>query len=155
MSKKKKTHQPKENRHRVGDCNPAQIVHFPVTSPARRCTTALFKKAGLSKRECFRHQILGIPLVDVHASFMRRRGFQMLVVVIRDHRMAEEQFFRPPPVFTGKGRRWNVSRPECGPRILDQQKRLRADPCPRRWIKKFSGDAQASRGRKKSRRKTQ
>jgi len=56
-----------------GDCDPAQIVYFPrYFFYFDGCTTALFKKAGLSKRELIkRYKIVGIPLVDVRASFMR------------------------------------------------------------------------------------
>ena len=56
-----------------GDCDPAQIVYFPrYFFYFDGCTAALFKKAGLSKRELIkRYKIVGIPLVDVRASFMQ------------------------------------------------------------------------------------
>ncbi len=66
-----------------GDCDPAQIVHFPrYFAYFDACTTALFKKAGLSKREMLKsYQIIGIPLVDLRASFMRPSRFSDVVTV--------------------------------------------------------------------------
>jgi len=66
-----------------GDCDPAQIVHFPrYFFFFDACTTALFKKAGLSKRKMLEtHQIVGIPLVDVRASFLAPSRFADTVVV--------------------------------------------------------------------------
>ena len=54
-----------------GDCDPARIVYFPrYFEYFDACTTALFKKAGLSKPQMLKkYGIIGIPLVDVHASF--------------------------------------------------------------------------------------
>jgi 4-hydroxybenzoyl-CoA thioesterase len=54
-----------------GDCDPAQIVHYPrYLSYFDSCTTALFRKAGLSKRQMIeKYQIIGIPLVNLQASF--------------------------------------------------------------------------------------
>jgi 4-hydroxybenzoyl-CoA thioesterase len=66
-----------------GDCDPAQIVHFPrYFAYFDACTTALFKKAGLSKRKMLKtYQIIGIPLVDVRASFMAPSRFSDTVLV--------------------------------------------------------------------------
>jgi 4-hydroxybenzoyl-CoA thioesterase len=66
-----------------GDCDPAQIVHFPrYFAYFDACTTALFKKAGLSKRKMLKtYQIVGIPLVDVKASFIVPSRFSDTVVV--------------------------------------------------------------------------
>jgi len=54
-----------------GDCDPAQIVHYPrYLSYFDACTTGLFRKAGLSKRNMIeKYQIIGIPMVDLRASF--------------------------------------------------------------------------------------
>jgi 4-hydroxybenzoyl-CoA thioesterase len=54
-----------------GDCDPAQIVYYPrYLAYFDACTTALFQKAGLSKRQMLKtYQIVGIPLVDLRASF--------------------------------------------------------------------------------------
>lgn len=66
-----------------GDCDPAQIVHFPrYFAYFDACTTALFKKAGLPKRKMLKtYQIVGIPLVDVRASFISPSRFSDTVVV--------------------------------------------------------------------------
>jgi 4-hydroxybenzoyl-CoA thioesterase len=66
-----------------GDCDPAQIVHYPrYLAYFDACTTALFKKAGLSKRQMLKtYQIVGIPLVDLRASFKAPSRFSDTVVV--------------------------------------------------------------------------
>ena len=66
-----------------GDCDPAQIVHYPrYLAYFDACTTALFKKAGLSKRQMLKtYQIVGIPLVDVRASFKVPSRFSDMVIV--------------------------------------------------------------------------
>jgi 4-hydroxybenzoyl-CoA thioesterase len=66
-----------------GDCDPAQIVYFPrYFAYFDACTTALFKKAGLRKREMLKtYRIVGIPLVDVKASFTSPSRFSDVVVV--------------------------------------------------------------------------
>jgi 4-hydroxybenzoyl-CoA thioesterase len=66
-----------------GDCDPAQIVHYPrYLAYFDACTTALFKKAGLSKRQMLKtYQIVGIPLVDLRASFKVPSRFSDIVVV--------------------------------------------------------------------------
>jgi 4-hydroxybenzoyl-CoA thioesterase len=66
-----------------GDCDPAQIVHFPrYFAYFDACTTALFKKAGLLKRQMLKtYQIVGIPLVDVRASFKAPSRFSDTVIV--------------------------------------------------------------------------
>jgi 4-hydroxybenzoyl-CoA thioesterase len=54
-----------------GDCDPAQIVYYPrYLAYFDACTTALFRKVGLSKRQMLKtYEIIGIPLVDLHVSF--------------------------------------------------------------------------------------
>ena len=66
-----------------GDCDPAQIVYFPrYFAYFDACTTALFKKAGLPKPAMLKkYDIVGIPLVDVHASFRAPSRFGDEVVV--------------------------------------------------------------------------
>jgi 4-hydroxybenzoyl-CoA thioesterase len=66
-----------------GDCDPAQIVFYPrYFAYFDACTTALFKKAGLSKRQMLKtYQIAGIPLVDVRASFKVPSRFSDTVIV--------------------------------------------------------------------------
>ena len=66
-----------------GDCDPAQIVYFPrYFAYFDACTTALFKKAGLGKREMLKkYEIIGIPVVDVHASFRAPSRFGDDVII--------------------------------------------------------------------------
>jgi 4-hydroxybenzoyl-CoA thioesterase len=66
-----------------GDCDPAQIVFYPrYLAYFDACTTALFKKAGLSKRQMLKtHQIVGIPLVDLRVSFKAPSRFSDTVIV--------------------------------------------------------------------------
>jgi len=66
-----------------GDCDPAQIVHFPrYFAYFDACTTALFKKVGLQKRQMLKtYGIVGIPLVDLKASFRSPSRFSDVVVV--------------------------------------------------------------------------
>jgi len=66
-----------------GDCDPAQIVHFPrYFAYFDACTTALFKKTGMTKRAMLKkYNIIGIPMVDVRASFMTPSRFSDVVTV--------------------------------------------------------------------------
>ena len=66
-----------------GDCDPAQIVFYPrYLAYFDACTTALFKKAGLTKRQMLKtYQIVGIPLVDLRASFKAPSRFSDTVIV--------------------------------------------------------------------------
>jgi 4-hydroxybenzoyl-CoA thioesterase len=66
-----------------GDCDPAQIVHYPrYLAYFDACTTALFKKAGLSKRQMLKtYRIVGIPMVDLRASFKAPSRFSDTVIV--------------------------------------------------------------------------
>jgi 4-hydroxybenzoyl-CoA thioesterase len=66
-----------------GDCDPAQIVYYPrYLAYFDACTTALFKKAGLSKREMIAtYGIIGIPLVALRVSFIAPSRFSDVVTV--------------------------------------------------------------------------
>ena len=66
-----------------GDCDPAQIVYYPrYLAYFDACTTALFKKAGLSKRQMLKtYQIVGVPMVDLRVSFKAPSRFSDTVVV--------------------------------------------------------------------------
>lgn len=66
-----------------GDCDPARIVFYPrYLAYFDACTTALFKKAGLSKRQMLKtYEIVGIPLVDLRASFKVPSRFSDTVIV--------------------------------------------------------------------------
>jgi 4-hydroxybenzoyl-CoA thioesterase len=75
------------NRKRIriewGDCDPARIVYFPrYFSYFDNCTTALFKKVGLSKREMLKkYRIIGIPVVNLQARFISPSRFSDDVIV--------------------------------------------------------------------------
>ncbi|MGH9496732.1 MAG: acyl-CoA thioesterase [Candidatus Sulfotelmatobacter sp.] len=66
-----------------GDCDPAQIVYFPrYFEYFDACTTALFRKAGLVKSAMLKkYGIVGIPLVDVRATFHAPSRFDDDVVI--------------------------------------------------------------------------
>jgi 4-hydroxybenzoyl-CoA thioesterase len=66
-----------------GDCDPAQIVYFPrYFAYFDACTAGLFKKVGLPKRQMLKtYGIIGIPLVDLRASFIAPSRFSDTVVV--------------------------------------------------------------------------
>ncbi len=83
MSKKKKIIGKKKIEIEWGDCDPARIVYFPrYFAFFDACTTALFKKAGIPKTEMIKkYQIVGIPMVDVRASFMAPSRFGDIVLV--------------------------------------------------------------------------
>lgn len=83
MSKTQKIRNRKTIHIEWGDCDPAQIVYFPrYFYYFDGCTTALFKKAGLSKREMLKtYHIIGIPLVEVRALFRAPSRFSEEVVV--------------------------------------------------------------------------
>jgi 4-hydroxybenzoyl-CoA thioesterase len=67
-----------------GDCDPAQIVYFPrYFAFFDNCTMALFRKAGLIKREMLKqYDIIGIPMVEVRASFRAPSRFSDEVEVV-------------------------------------------------------------------------
>jgi len=71
VSRKQKVTSRKTIHIEWGDCDPAQIVYYPrYLAYFDACTTALFKKVGLSKRQMLKtYEIIGIPLVDLHVSF--------------------------------------------------------------------------------------
>ena len=66
-----------------GDCDPAQIVYFPrYLEYFDACTTALFKKADLPKKDMIKkYRIIGIPVVDLRVSFIAPSRFGDEVVV--------------------------------------------------------------------------
>jgi len=66
-----------------GDCDPAQIVYYPrYLEYFDSCTTALFKKAGLLKKEMLKtYGIIGIPMVDLRVSFIAPSRFSDDVTV--------------------------------------------------------------------------
>jgi 4-hydroxybenzoyl-CoA thioesterase len=126
-----------------GDCDPAQIVHFPhYFAYFDACTTALFKKAGLSKRQMLNtYQIVGIPMVDVRASFMAPSRFADTVIVESEitewrrssfcvrHRLFNKKVLA---VECFEIRVWAVLS------ALDNE-RIESAPVPKEVIAKFSG----------------
>ncbi len=86
MSKTRKLQNRKTIQIEWGDCDPAQIVHFPrFFAYFDACTTALFKAAGLLKPQMLKtYRIVGIPLVDVHASFRAPSRFGDEVEVVSE-----------------------------------------------------------------------
>ena len=83
MSKKANLTNRKTIHIEWGDCDPAQIVYFPrYFAYFDACTAGLFKKVGLPKRQMLKtYGIIGIPLVDLRASFKAPSRFSDTVVV--------------------------------------------------------------------------
>jgi 4-hydroxybenzoyl-CoA thioesterase len=140
-----------------GDCDPAQIVHYPrYLAYFDACTTALFKKAGLSKRKMLKtYRIVGIPMVDLRASFKAPSRFSDTVVVESEitewrrssfcvhHRLFNKTVLA---VECFEIRVWaavSESAPE----------RIEGKPVPREVIEKFSADHHSGPAHPKSRRK--
>ena len=140
-----------------GDCDPAQIVYYPrYLAFFDSCTTALFKKAGLPKRQMLKdYQIVGIPLVDLRASFKAPSRFSDTVVVESEitewrrssfsvrHRLFNEEVLA---VECFEIRVWaaiSESDPE----------RIESKPVPREIIQRFSAEKDTRPARPKSRRK--
>ncbi len=83
VSKKRKTVGRKTIDIEWGDCDPAQIVYYPrYFAFFDACTAGLFKKVGLPKRQMLKtYEIVGIPLVDVRATFLAPSRFSDTVTV--------------------------------------------------------------------------
>jgi 4-hydroxybenzoyl-CoA thioesterase len=138
-----------------GDCDPAQIVHFPrYFAYFDACTTALFQKAGLSKREMLKtYQILGIPLVHVQASFMAPARFSDTVVVESEiiewgrssfrvrHRLFNKDVLA---VECAETRVWAVA-------VGVNKEQIKSKPVPREVVEMFSPGNKSGQANKKSR----
>jgi 4-hydroxybenzoyl-CoA thioesterase len=132
-----------------GDCDPAQIVHFPrYFAYFDACTTALFKKAGLPKKKMIAaYKIIGIPLVNLQASFRAPSRFGDTVVVESEvaewgrssfrvrHRLFNQEVLAVECIET---RVWAVPSPR------DQEK-IESRAVPREVIAKFSGESEPGR----------
>jgi 4-hydroxybenzoyl-CoA thioesterase len=142
-----------------GDCDPAQIVHYPrYLAYFDACTTALFKKAGLSKRQMLKtYQIVGIPMVDLRASFKAPSRFSDTVIVeseITEWRRSS---------FSVRHRLFNkkVLAVECfeirvWAAVSEKDpERIEGKPVPREVVEMFSAENNRRRARRKSRRKKQ
>jgi len=140
-----------------GDCDPAQIVHYPrYLAYFDACTTALFKKAGLPKRQMLKtYQIVGIPLVEVRASFKAPSRFSDTVMVeseISEWRLSS--FCVHHRLFNK-----NVLAVECFETRVwaavskTDPERIESKPVPREVIEKFSAGRKNGSAPGKSRRK--
>lgn len=132
-----------------GDCDGAQIVYFPrYLEYFDACTTALFKKAGLPKKKMLKtHEIIGIPMVDVHASFHAPSRFADTVVVESEilewrrssfrirHRLFNRKILAVECVETRVWARRSANDPE----------RIEGKPVPQEVIAKFSGSTRRKR----------
>jgi 4-hydroxybenzoyl-CoA thioesterase len=157
VSKKEKITSRKTIRIEWGDCDPAQIVYFPrYFRYFDACTTALFKKVGLSKREMLTtYGIIGIPLVALRASFMVPSRFSELVTVESEvtewrrssfcvrHRLLNKSALA---VECFETRVWACLSP------TDPEK-IESKPIPRKVIERFSAGNSLARGHQTSRRK--
>lgn len=126
-----------------GDCDPARIVYFPrYFAFFDACTTALFKKAGLAKREMLqKYGIIGIPMVDVRASFRAPSRFGDEVEVVseitefrRSSFLVRHQLFNQDnlAVECFETRVW--ARPS-----LKNSEKIESTPIPAEVMAKFSG----------------
>ena len=150
-----------KNRKRIviewGDCDPAQIVYFPrYFAFFDACTTALFKKAGLPKREMIQaYGIIGIPMVDVRASFRAPSRFSDEVEIVSDiTEFRRSSFFVRHQLFND-----GVLAVECfetrvwASRSAENPERIESIPIPREVIERFSHAGQPkARARKRKRR---
>jgi 4-hydroxybenzoyl-CoA thioesterase len=140
-----------------GDCHPAQIVFYPrYLAYFDACTSALFKKAGLSKRQMLNtRQIAGIPLVELRVSFKAPSRFSDTVVVESEitewsrssfcvrHRLFNKHVLA---VECFELRVWAVTS-EADPDQIESR------PVPHQVIGRFSTDKHHSLARQRSRRK--
>ena len=132
-----------------GDCDPAQIVYYPrYLAYFDACTTALFKKAGLSKREMLKtYQIIGIPMVDLRVSFMAPSRFSDDVIVESEATEWRRSSFCIRHRLFNKG----ILAVECfetrvwaGVSATDPEK-IESRPVPREVVEKFSVVNKSSR----------
>ena len=157
VSKKAKIVNRKTINIEWGDCDPAQIVHFPrYFAYFDACTTALFQKAGLSKREMVKtYRIVGIPLVDVQASFMVPSRFSDTVIVESEisewgsssfrvrHRLFNKDILAVECIET---RVWAVA-------AGAHKDQIKGKPVPREVVEMFSPGTNPGQVDKKARRK--
>jgi 4-hydroxybenzoyl-CoA thioesterase len=142
-----------------GDCDPAQIVHYPrYLAYFDGCTTALFEKAGLRKRQMLKtYQIVGIPMVDLRASFKVPSRFSDTVVVESEITEWRRSSFCVHHRLFNK----NVLAVECSEiRVWaalseGDPERIESRPVPREVIEMFSTKKNRRPVHKKSRRKKQ
>lgn len=157
MSKKKNLTNRKTIQIEWGDCDPAQIVYFPrYFAYFDACTAGLFKKVGLPKRQMLKtYGIIGIPLVDLRASFIAPSRFSDTVVVESEITEWRRSSFSVRHRLFNKGvlavecfevRVWAVTS-ESDP------ERIESKPVPREVVEMFSGEKNQRAIHQKSRRK--
>jgi 4-hydroxybenzoyl-CoA thioesterase len=142
-----------------GDCDPAKIVHFPrYFAYFDACTAALFENAGLPKREMLKkYGIIGIPLVDLRASFLKPSRFGDDVIVESEITEWRRSSFCVRHKLFNK----NVLAVECSEiRVWavassSNPEKIKGSPVPRAVMNKFSADNSLNPTSKKSRRKRQ
>jgi 4-hydroxybenzoyl-CoA thioesterase len=142
-----------------GDCDPAQIVHYPrYLAYFDACTTALFKKAGLTKRQMLKtYQIVGIPMVDLRATFRAPSRFSDTVVVESEiTEWRRSSFYVRHRLFSK-----NVLAVECfeirvwAATSESDPERIESKPVPREVVEMFSVESNHRPAQQKSRRKRQ
>jgi 4-hydroxybenzoyl-CoA thioesterase len=137
-----------------GDCDPAQIVYFPrYFAFFDACTTALFKKAGLVKREMLkRYRIIGIPMVEVRASFRAPSRFSDEVEVISEITEFRRSSFFVRHQLSNQG----VLAVECfetrvwARRSAQDPEKIESAPIPREVIARFGGAVSSSNAGRRS-----
>jgi 4-hydroxybenzoyl-CoA thioesterase len=153
LSKKKKIIGKKKIEIEWGDCDPARIVYFPrYFAFFDACTTALFKKAGISKAEMIKkYQIVGIPMVDVRASFTAPSRFGDTVVVESEiTEWRRSSFCVRHRLFNKK-----MLAVECfeirvwAAHSANDEEKIESRPVPDEVIAKFSGTQHISAARKR------
>jgi 4-hydroxybenzoyl-CoA thioesterase len=140
-----------------GDCDPAQIVYFPrYLAYFDACTAGLFKKVGLPKRQMLKtYGIIGIPLVDLRASFMVPSRFSDTVVVESEITEWRRSSFSVRHRLFNKG----VLAVECfevrvWAAVSERDpERIESRPVPREVVEMFSAGNNRRPVREKSRRK--
>jgi 4-hydroxybenzoyl-CoA thioesterase len=158
MSKTQKIRNRKTIQIEWGDCDPAQIVYYPrYFAYFDACTTALFKKAGLSKHDMLKtYRIVGIPLVDVRASFRAPSRFSETVRVESEITQLGRSSFRVRHRLFNK----RILAVECvetrvwACRSASDPEKIEGRPIPHEVIEILSGGSKAVRnGRASSREK--
>jgi 4-hydroxybenzoyl-CoA thioesterase len=139
------------------DCDPAQIVYFPrYFAHFDNCTTALFRKAGLVKREMLQqYGIIGIPMVEVHASFRAPSRFCDEVEIVSEIKeFGRSSFFVQHQLFNR-----GVLSVECletrvwARRSPNDPEKIESTPIPAEVIARFSRPRPSKSIRVKSRSK--
>ena len=142
-----------------GDCDPAQIVYFPrYLAYFDACTAGLFKKVGLPKRQMLKtYGIIGIPIVDLQASFKAPSRFSDTVVVESEITEWRRSSFRVRHRLFNK----NVLAVECfeirvWAAVSEKDlERIESKPVPREVIEMFSAENKRRPVHPKPRRKKQ